>query len=211
LTPHTPDAELIEKYVHYVNAILAASDTRLDRYLCKNNNNILRLGAILQAFPKALVLIPFREPLQHAHSLLRQHLRFSELQAERPFTLAYMTWLGHHEFGLDHRPFQFPGAEPCPHAAQALDYWLHLWCETYSWLERSKPKPALFVCYEDLCNRAETWTRLVELADVSGTQEGGDPLRLSNRPLDASFDRALGDRAAAIYARLVEQARAQLS
>ena len=112
LQPHAPGEELVDKYVRYVNAVLSAHDPRLDRYLSKNNNNILRLGIIHRAFPNALILIPFRAPLQHAHSLLRQHLRFSELQAKREFVLSYMTWLGHHEFGLDHRPFKFEGAGP---------------------------------------------------------------------------------------------------
>jgi hypothetical protein len=92
-----------------------------------------------------------------------------------------------------------------------LDYWLHVWCETYSWLEQSKPKPALFVCYEDLCTRAETWSRLAELADISAAYGGGDAFKLSDRPLDANFDRKLADRAAAIYARLAAHARTQLS
>ena len=210
LKPHAPGNELLRKYVRYVNAILSAHEPRLDRYLSKNNNNILRLGTIHQAFPNALILIPFREPLQHAYSLLRQHLRFSELQAKSEFTLSYMTWLGHHEFGLDHRPFQFGGAAPCPYPADTLNYWLHLWCETYSSLQRSKPKAALFVGYEDLCMNAQTWRRLAELADISGATEGGDLLKLSHRPLDANFDRGLSDRAAAIYARLVAQARTQL-
>jgi hypothetical protein len=211
LKPHAPGAELVEKYVRYVNAILSANDPRIDRYLSKNNNNILRLGTIQRAFPNALLLIPFRDPLQHAHSLLRQHLRFSELQAKNEFVLSYMSWLGHHEFGLDHRPFQFEGALPAPYPPNTLDYWLHLWCETYSWLERSKPKPALFVCYEDLCTRAETWRRLAELAAISGPHEVGEPLNLSDRPLDANFGRELADRAAEIYGRLVAQARTQLS
>ena len=210
LKPHAPGGELVEKYVRYVNAILSANDPRIDRYLSKNNNNILRLGTIHRAFPNALLLIPFRNPLQHACSLLRQHLRFSELQAKHEFVLSYMTWLGHHEFGLDHRPFQFEGAVPASYPPNTLDYWLHLWCETYSWLERSKPKPALFVCYEDFCTRPETWRQLAELAAIPGPHEVGEPLKLSDRPLDANFDRALGDRAAAIYGRLVAQARTQL-
>jgi len=211
LKPHEPGAELLEKYVRYVNAILSANDPRIDRYLAKNNNNILRLAAIHRTFPNALLLIPFRDPLQHAQSLLRQHLRFLELQAQHEFVLSYMTWLGHHEFGRDHRPFQFADSVPAPYPPATLDYWLHLWCETYAWLERSKPEPALFVCYEDLCMRAETWRRLAELAAISGPHEAGEPFQLSNRPLDANFDRGLGDRAAAIYVRLVAQARTQLN
>ena len=210
LKPHAPDAEVVEKYVRYVNAILAANDPRIDRYLSKNNNNILRLGTLHRAFPNALLLIPFRNPVQHAQSLLRQHLRFSELQARDEFVLSYMTWLGHHEFGLDHRPFQFEGAAPAPYLPTTLDYWLHLWCETYSWLERSKPAPAVFVCYEDFCMRPATWTGLAELAAITGPYEVGEPLNMSDRPVAADFDRGLGDRAAAIYSRLVAQARAQL-
>jgi hypothetical protein len=211
LKPHAPDGELVDKYVRYVNAILSANEPRIERYLSKNNNNILRLGTLHRAFPNALLLIPFRNPLQHAQSLLRQHLRFLELQAQDPFVLSYMTWLGHHEFGLDHRPFHFDGAAPAACQPHTLDYWLHLWCETYSWLERSKPAAAVFVCYEDLCTRAQTWARLAELADIPGPHEVGEPLNLSERPLTAEFDRALGDRAAAIYGRLVEQARTRLS
>jgi hypothetical protein len=59
--------------------------------------------------------------------------------------------------------------------------------------------------------RAETWRRLAELAAISGPHEAGEPFQLSNRPLDANFDRGLGDRAAAIYVRLVAQARTQLN
>lgn len=205
LKPHAPGDELVEKYVRYVNAILSANDPRMDRYLSKNNNNILRLGTLHRAFPNALLLIPFRDPLQHAHSLLRQHLRFSELQAKDEFVLSYMSWLGHHEFGLDHRPFRFEGGVPAACPPTTLDYWLHLWCETYSWLERSKPEPAVFVCYEDLCLRAQTWKRLAELAAIPGPHEVGEPLSLSDRPLEANFDRGLGDRARAIYERLVAQ------
>jgi hypothetical protein len=132
------------------------------------------------------------------------------MQAEREFTLRYMSWLGHHEFGLDHRPFQFDGSAPPPYPADTLNYWLHLWCDTYASLERSKPEAALFVCYEDLCTRAEVWTRLAALADVAAEQEAGDPFKLSDRPPAADFDRALAERAAAIYARLTADARARL-
>ena len=112
LKPHSPDPEIGQKYIRYVNAILSASPTRRERYLSKNNNNILRLDTISRAFPNALILIPFREPIQHAHSLLRQHRHFSAMQSNDAFGRSYMAWLGHHEFGLDHRPFVFDGSAP---------------------------------------------------------------------------------------------------
>ena len=211
LTPHSPPADVVQKYVRYVNAILSADESGVDRYLSKNNNNILRLGAIHRAFPNALILIPFRQPLQQAHSLFRQHVRFSEMQAHREFALKYMTWLGHHEFGLDHRPFQFARDAACPYPADSLNHWLHIWCEAYEWLERSKPETAVFVCYEDLCLQPQTWMRLAELAEIPATREGSDAFKLSERPLDGGFDRALADRAATIHERLIMQARAALA
>lgn len=211
LTPHEPDEEVIQKFIRYVNAILSANRPRSERYLSKNNNNILRLGAIRQAFPNALILIPFREPLQQAQSLFRQHRRFLELQESDQFTLSFMTWLSHHEFGLDHRPFGFGDAVSSPYTATTLNYWLHLWCETYGWLENSKSTSAVFICYEDLCTDEKNWIRVAKLAEISVNPNTGDPFKLSNSPVDADVDKALADRACAIYDRLAMNARAQLS
>lgn len=49
------------------------------RYLSKNNNNILRLEALATSFPDALLIHPFRDPLQQALSLLSQHRRAARL------------------------------------------------------------------------------------------------------------------------------------
>ncbi|NMW21431.1 MAG: hypothetical protein HKK67_07330 [Chlorobiaceae bacterium] len=73
-----------------------------------NNNNILRLGSFRQAFPDALIIVPFREPVQQAISLLQQHTQFWAMHERDSFSRYYMEWLGHHEFGRTHRPFLFP-------------------------------------------------------------------------------------------------------
>lgn len=209
LKPHEPSREVIDKFILYVNAILSAQSLPRERYLSKNNNNILRLEAIQKAFPNALILVPFREPFQHALSLLRQHQNFTDLQNKNKFTLSYMTWLGHHEFGLDHRPFQF-GLTAETGSANTLDYWLQLWCNTYAWLEESKPKPALFVCYEDLCTNYEYWPRLATLADADANLNIGDPFKLVINPVDADVNQELAKRVTALYSRLVTQSRVQL-
>lgn len=210
LIPYEPAAEIIKKFVRYVNAILSTPPARCNRYLSKNNNNILRLGAIHRAFPNALILIPFREPLQHAYSLLQQHRRFSELQSASAFTLSYMNWLCHHEFGLGHRPILPDDIAPPPYPPATLDYWLQLWCETYSWLEHAKPDAALFVCYEGLCADKENWKRLTELADIPADQKTGDSFESGNKSIDFDADQKVVDRASAIYERLVTLARARL-
>jgi Sulfotransferase family len=210
LRPHEPSADLRERLICYVNAILRAHSPKLSRYLSKNNNNILRLAAIRQTFPEALILIPFREPLQQAASLLRQHARFCAIQAQHRFVLDYMGWLGHHEFGIGHRPFKFGDAGVPAYPVDTLDYWLHLWCEAHHWLERTAPETALLICYDDLCNSPQTWSRLAELADIPEANTSDEPLTLSRRSIDDVFDMHLANRATALYARLTERSRAQL-
>lgn len=213
LAPHMPDQQTLWRYVCYVDAILQAQDGHVRRYLSKNNNNILRLAGIRQAFPEALLLVPFREPLSHAASLLRQHRNFSAKQAQDPFVGSYMQWLGHHEFGLDHRPFLFGGqaTSGAPSDSSSVAYWLRLWCDTYEWLERSAPANAIFVCYEDLCRDPAVWQRLAQTADVADFCERDAAFRLSAANSHTGEDTVLSARAAAIYGRLVNRARLSLS
>jgi len=120
LLPHRPNGEIVRGFTDYMSLILKRCGKT--RYLSKNNNNILRLPTLVAAYPEAAFLVPIRRPLQHAASLLRQHRRFSSSDA---FTNDYMHWLGHHEFGRNHRPFDFSGdpkGDP-----ETLDYWLRAW------------------------------------------------------------------------------------
>ena len=75
-------------------------------------------------FPNSIFLIPIREPLQHANSLLNQHLHFSQLQKEDDFIRRYMNYLGHNEFGLNHKPWNDP-IHYQDHGK--IDYWLEQW------------------------------------------------------------------------------------
>jgi hypothetical protein len=213
LTPHEPDPETTWDYVRYVNAVLNAQAGQARRYLCKNNNNILRLGTIRAAFPRALILIPFRHPVAHAQSLLRQHRNFSQAQTEDPFVRSYMRWLVHHEFGLDHRPFQFDAdgaARLARHVPDEIDYWLEMWCQTYGWLERTAPADAIFVSYEDLCRSEAVWRRLREMAGVEETGNPCETFSLRDTEAGPVANAALLDQASAIHARLEERARAAL-
>ena len=102
------------------------------RYLSKNNNNLLRLDA-LSADPTATVLLVYRDPLATARSLHRQHLRYCALQKQDTFAQRYMGWLGHYEFGLDHRPFAFASYRmDKSYTPTDLNYWLDYWNAVYS-------------------------------------------------------------------------------
>ena len=210
LRPHVPEDNLVHQYIRYVNAILSTESPR-KRYLSKNNNNILRLGAIRQAFPNALILIPFRTPLQHAYSLLCQHRHYSERQAASKFELSYMTWLGHYEFGLGHRRFQLSEGTQNNYPPDSLNYWLLLWCEVYSWLELSKPKASFFVAYEDLCSNENVWMTLSEFAEIPSLNQSSHQFKSSNRQFSESHDNSLDERATVIYNRLLNDSRTNIS
>ena len=49
------------------------------RYLSKNNLNIARLAAPPKPLHRGTILVPFRDPVQQAASMLRQHERFLEI------------------------------------------------------------------------------------------------------------------------------------
>ncbi len=213
LKPHLPDSETRWKYVCYINAILNAKDGRVSRYLSKNNNNILRLNTIRHVFPRALILIPFREPLSHAGSLLRQHRNFVKAQENDRFVRSYMTWLVHHEFGLDHRPFRFDedcATQAYTYRTDMIDYWLELWCATYGWLEYAAPKDAIFVCYEDLCSCTDVWLHLAKISGISNECEEYDPFILSDAIAEEANEVKLVEQASCIYDRLTNKARAVL-
>ncbi len=106
-------------------------DSAPRRYLSKNNNNLTRLNCLC-ADPSATVLLVYRHPVDTARSLFWQHQRFLEVQQGNRFILQYMKWLGHHEFGLAHRPFCFavPGMNPS-FKPDEPDYWLDYWNAIY--------------------------------------------------------------------------------
>ena len=124
------------------------------RYLSKNNANVLRLPALAEAFPNAVLVHPFRTPLQQAQSLLRQHRQAKQMAAEDPYRAEFMGWLGHHEFGADQRPFLFPGHPPAEGDRDHIDYWLQLWVSVHAAL-LDQPAPVRarqhFVDYDALC------------------------------------------------------------
>lgn len=172
------------------------------RYLSKNNNNVLRPGALVEAFPDAILLHPFRDPLQQAISLRTQHVRACALAAEDPFRRRYMSWLGHHEFGADQRPFGFDGA-PGPGESRArIDYWLKCWISVHQALLAQPATVAArqhFLDYDRLC--ADGPAHAPVLARAAGLDHMPSLAALTppKRHSEPGADPALLDRAQAIH------------
>lgn len=158
LLPIPPGKQTLANFRDYMALVLLRHGG--GRYLSKNNNNVLRIEAIAGAFRDALLVHPFREPLQQALSLRSQHLRASALAAGDPFRRDYMRWLGHHEFGGDRRPFLFDGAPAIGEDATHVDTWLKLWDAVYRALlavPGAVQEHQLFLDYDALCEAPRTY------------------------------------------------------
>ena len=134
---------------NYIQLILLSKNK--SKYLSKNNLNYKRIDIIQSIFPNSIFLIPIREPLQHANSLLNQHLHLSQLQKEDDFIRRYMNYLGHNEFGLNHKPWN----DPINHQdLNKIDYWLEQWCLFYQNILNKYQfhNNCHFVIYEELTN-----------------------------------------------------------
>jgi len=144
------DEEFIKnELINYIKLILL-SDNK-DKYLSKNNLNFKRIDLIHSILPNSIFLIPIRQPLQHAYSLLNQHLHFSQLQQENDFIRRYMNYLGHNEFGLNHKswnnPINFKDLND-------INYWLEQWCLFYQNILKNYQSydNCFFIIYEELTN-----------------------------------------------------------
>lgn len=140
------------------------------RYVSKNNLNIARVPALADLMPSASILIPFRDPLQQAASMLRQHLRFLEIHASDRFAKAYMAAVGHFDFGANLKPIDFTGwldDRRCQDATTP-GFWLEYWVAAYRHLlEQHGEERIHFLSYDSLSHRpAESLARLAETLDV---------------------------------------------
>ena len=134
---------------NYIQLILLSNNKI--KYLSKNNLNYKRVDLIQSIFPNSIFLIPIREPLQHTNSLLNQHLHFSQLQKEDDFIRRYMNYLGHNEFGLNHKPWN----DPINYQDRGkIDYWLEQWSLFYKdiYNKYQSYTNCYFVLYEELTN-----------------------------------------------------------
>lgn len=217
LLPHTADAEVVAAYRCYVGNILTAAACKPgQRYLCKGNNNLLRIRTLLHACPDAYVVIPFRNPLAHADSLMRQHQRFVEIHSHDAFSLHYMNWLGHFEFGENMKPFLFSEqARPAKSdESMSLSYWLRYWGVVYGqlWSDFREGGSAgigrrvLFFDYDRLCvDPIASLERLASAIDVDPDVLVSQAARVNQPARTASIDdipAALSDHLGTLYEQL---------
>ena len=151
------------------------------RYISKNNLNIARIAVLRRAFPKSTILVPFREPRQHADSLLKQHRNFLRIHKEDPFASVYMRAIGHFDFGENLRPIDFDGwlDKRASQETDSLAFWLEYWAASYRHLLTESADKVHFVNYDALCENSDQGMRLV--AEAIGSRDGDALLAAAKR------------------------------
>jgi len=190
-----------EFFIKFISLILKKNNKT--RYLSKNNQNIRRLDLISEIFPRSIILIPFRDPLQHAFSLYSQHMKFVKEQNEDSFIRDYMKWIGHSEFGLDYKMIH-PSNLLYPNEKD-FNHWLEQWYLTYkSVLELSAEHGEFYLIgYESLCNNPKVWVNVKDLLGIN--QEIKFLFKESKKVIGQTFDNNLSDKCYRLYESLVSK------
>jgi len=116
-----------------------------------------------------------------------------------------MSWLAHHEFGSDHRPFRFAEQPAGARDTDTIDYWLEAWIQAYTYLLAHLPEQAIPVCYETLCNSdSGTWEQLQDRLALPASK--GDETFTKAPDNDSACSAVLLDQAGELYSRLCAKA-----
>ena len=167
MTFNENDGFVTEKFKTYLQLINKKYNK--ERYLSKNNQNIKRVELLSNTFPHSKILIPYRNPIQHAYSLLSQHKKFIKDAKQDKFIKNYMKWIGHTEFGPNYIPLYDKNLS----FEDDLDinHWLEQWYLIYqNCYEKLKNKSnIIFICYEQLCCSEEYWFNILHFLNIRKT------------------------------------------
>lgn len=158
-----------KKFKNYVQLI--NHSYKKERYLSKNNQNIKRLDLIAEIFPLSTILIPFRNPIQHAFSLLSQHKRFIEYSKKDKFISSYMGWIGHTEFGPNYIPIHNKNLNFIDY--YDINHWLEQWYISYQICHDyfNNKENFHFICYEQLCSSKKYWLNILNILNIKETYD----------------------------------------
>ena len=192
------DKDTKDKFKNYVQLI--NNKYQKKRYLSKNNQNIRRVEFISKIFPYSKILIPFRNPIQHAYSLLSQHKRFIEDSKKDKFISNYMKWIGHTEFGRNYIPIHEKNL--CFEDSLTINHWLEQWYLTYKhcFENLKNNENVYFICYEKLCNDSEYWLDILKILNIKETYDF--EFKESNKVISLEMDEDITHKGLSLYKEL---------
>ena len=187
--------ELKDKFRVYLGNILYKY--KKERYLSKNNQNIKRVKLINSIFRDSKILIPFRDPIQHAYSLLTQHKKFIKDAKNDKFISKYMKWIGHTEFGPNYIPIYNKNLSF--HNDLEINHWIEQWCLTYRAALQSlnREKNIYFISYEKLCLNKDYWFQIQTLVNIEKHYDF--EFRVSKKDIKVNIDSGLKGKAISLY------------
>ena len=88
------------------------------------------------------------------------------MHRDDPFSLRYMNWLGHHEFGANLKPFDLgTGCMPSsPAELEDFSYWVRYWACVYTYVLEHHTEQVVLFDYDRLCREPAVY--LQKLAPV---------------------------------------------
>ena len=192
------DKDTQEKFKNYVQLINHKSQKK--RYLSKNNQNVRRLELLSKTFPQSKILIPFRNPIQHAYSLLSQHKRFIEDSQKDNFISNYMKWIGHTEFGPNYIPIHEKNL--CFKDDFTINHWLEQWYLAYKHCfdNLKYNENVYFICYEKLCNTSEYWLEVLKTLNIKDKYDF--EFKESNKVISLEMDEDITHKGLSLYKEL---------
>ena len=187
-------------FKEFVNLVLLRYSK--ERYLSKNNQNILRIQQIFSVYPSATLLIPFRNPLQHANSLLQQHTKFIKMSNGDEFVADYMKYTGHSEFGRGYVPIMSANLQYTDH--YSLNHWLEQWLLTYTnVLKQCSDLPHAYpVCYERLCSSPILWEGIKKKCGIPKHLSCNFSFKESKKEVEGPYSADLYDSCLKLYENL---------
>ena len=194
------ESNIEKKFVKYIEKVIQRHNKK--RYLSKNNQNIKRLDLINKILPNSDIIIPFRNPIQHASSLLTMHNKFINESKKNKFVGQYMKLIGHTEFG----PFYKPIRENSLNYINShnINHWIEQWYKTYEFCLKkySKNEQFIFLCYEDLCKDNSIWLKLKAKLNIKAVNNY--EFKESIKEINLKFDHSLMNKCENLYSSLCE-------
>lgn len=196
--PYSPTDEAFEEFLNFMQ--LVCLKYKKKRYLSKNNNNIFRLHELSKQLPQSVFLVPFRNPAFHAISLMTQHEKFLN---SSDFEAKYMGWLGHFEFGRNHKFYKFRNMKSYKNSTSYPDFWLETWINTYEYLLPTIQNESNVhaVCYEQLDSGNRAY--FLHLSKVCNVDIDPSVFSPKNKTSNVALDSQLLEKANYLYDQLV--------
>ena len=187
------EQEVIKELENYISLVLISSNKK--RYLSKNNLNYKRIALIKKIFPNSKFVITIREPLYHSFSLLNQHKNFTNLQNNNSFAKRYMNYLGHYEFGNNHRTWFAPQKY---FDYNNINYWLEQWFLFYDNIIKNYKDDlsCTFLAFEDF----DKTDKIDNLKKILNLDFNSHSLRnMNKKSLTIDFDSDLHSKCSKLY------------